>query len=214
MTQNSNPLPEQQIDLMTVLTDSLNQSEAVPNSPALRQVSALVEEWDTIQARIKKAEEFIELHSARRKDIEQVALPASMMEAGVTEFRTTSGRMVKIDEVVNGSIPAVSTIDKTKGPKRLDLQRRREAALAIIRHRWPGLLKTEVSVSLGREEAGLASRIAELIRTQFELDPSVDETVHPATLNAHFRELKDMGKLGDIPVEPFALYVGPIARIK
>jgi hypothetical protein len=137
-----------------------------------------------------------------------------MSEAGVTSFVTKSGRSVKIDEVINGNIPAISTIEKAKGEERVALEARRNEAIGIVRSKWPGLIKTEVSVSLGKGETELATQMVELLRKEFDVAPSVDETIHPASLNSHFKQLKDDGKLEEIPQEPFALYIGPIAKIK
>jgi hypothetical protein len=121
---------------------------------------------------------------------------------------------VKIDEVINGSIPAISTIEKLRGEERAAAEKRRAEAFRIVGEKWPGLIKTEVSVSLGKGETEVASQMVELLRKEFGVAPTVDESIHHASLNSHFKQLKDDGKLGEIPPEPFALYVGPRAKIK
>lgn len=189
-------------------------ARSVPNSPALTNVSNLVEEYDKLGQDLKVLLVRVEALGARRVQIERESLPAAMQEAGVSSFTTTWGRSVEVKQIVSGNIPALSSIEKAKGPEKTLLLSRREKCLAVIKAKWPGLIKTELSVSLGKGQTGLASRIAELLRKQFELDPSVDESVHHQTLNSHFNQLKDDGKLEDIPAEPFGLYVGPIARIK
>lgn len=186
----------------------------VPDSPALATVRKLVDEYDTLERDIKKLAARMGELSSRKSQIERESLPGAMAEAGVQKFVADNGRSVEIRHIVNGNIPAVTTIEKAKGPERLALQARRDAALAVVRAKWPGLIRTELSLSLGKGETDLASRVSQLIRNQFGLEPSVDETIHPASLNSHFNELKEQGHLEEIPVEPFALYVGPIAKVK
>lgn len=189
-------------------------SRAVPDSPALATVRKLVEEYDSLERDIKKVAARLGALSARKLQIERESLPGAMAEAGIQSFKADNGRSVEIKHIVNGSIPALSTIEKAKGPERLALQTRRDNAIAVVRAKWPGLIRTDLSVSLGKGETELATQVAELIRNQFQLEPSVDETIHPASLNSHFNELKEAGRLEDIPTEPFALYVGPIAKVK
>lgn len=202
------------LENMDFLSHGQDAQPATPDSPALKLVSETVAEWDKTKGDIKKAEAFIAGKKQRIIEIEQTILPNAMAEAGVASFTTTSGRSVIIDEVINGNIPALTTIEKLKGPDRAAAEKRRAEGLAVVAAKWPGLIKTELSVSLGKGEREVALRMAELLREQFEVDPSIDETIHPASLNSHFKELKNDGKLEEIPVETFNLYVGPIAKIK
>lgn len=202
------------MDGIDIFADSPDQQTQVPDSPALKEVSALVSQWDKDGDEIEKAELYIRVRKERRRQIEEETLPAAMSEAGITTFKTATGRSVVIDEVVRGNIPAISSVEKAKGTEKAALMSRRTTAIDYVRSHWPGLIKTELSVSLGKDQTELADRIAEVIRKDFELDPTIDETIHPASLNSHFKELKSDGRLGEIPVEPFSLYVGPIAKIK
>lgn len=194
--------------------DLEGDARKVPDSPALVTVRKLVDEWDKLERDQKELAAAMYATQERKFQIERESLPGAMAEAGVTSFVADNGRSVVVKQIVNGNIPALTTIEKAKGPERGLLQTRRDQAIAVVKSKWPGLVKTEVTVSLGKGETELATRVAELLRTEFQLEPSVDETIHPATLNSHFTELKDQGRLEDIPVEPFALYVGPIAKIK
>jgi hypothetical protein len=206
--------PQGSANDIDLLADSTDLGNAVPDSPALARVSDLVAKWDVLGGDIKRLEAAIATKKQERSSIEQELLPTAMTEAGVSAFVTKSGRSVKIDETINGNIPAASTIEKAKGPEKDILIQRRITCLSIVRSKWPGLIKTELSVSLGKGETDLANRIAEQLRKLFGVEPSIDETIHPATLNSHFKELKNDGKLEEIPAEPFNLYVGPIAKIK
>jgi hypothetical protein len=201
-----------QIDLEA---DSLEVAPApATDSPALASVAALVTEWDTAQTKKAKAEADAKAAQEIILNIERERLPAAMADAGIKSFKTKTGRSVTIETVANASIPAQSTIDKAKGEMRTALMARRAAAYAYIGNNWPGLIKTELSLAFPKGEAGLASRIAQLIRDQFALAPEIAETVHPSTLNSHFKELRDQGKLGAVPADLFGLYIGPIAKIK
>jgi hypothetical protein len=206
--------PQPNLSDIDLLADSTDQGNQVPDSPALSKVSELVAKYDVLGGDIKRLEALLGEKKQARSEIERELLPTAMTEAGVTSFVTKSGRSVKIDEVINGNIPAISTIEKAKGPEKEALLQRRTTAIAVVHEKWPGLIKTEVTVALGKGETDLASQMVELLRTQFDVEPSVDETIHPATLNSHFKELKDNGRLEEIPVEPFQLYIGPIAKIK
>ncbi len=194
--------------------DLIGDASIAPDSVKLKNVAVLVTEWDSIMAALTRLAVDVQRLSARKTELEQVSLPASMTEAGVSSFVSDSGRSVKIEQVVRGNIPAISTVEKAKGPERTALAARRDTALEVVRAKWPGLIKTELSLSLGKGEAEVALRIAGLIREQFGFAPSVDETINPATLNSHFKELMEQGHVEEIPVEPFALYIGPIAKIK
>lgn len=201
-------------DHVDLLADSQDHGTQVPDSPALIKVSDLVAQWDILGGDIKRMEMLLEQKKQSRQDIEKELLPVAMSEAGVSSFVTKSGRSVKVEEVINGNIPAPSTIEKKKGDERDILIRRRDEALAVVRDKWPGLIKTEVNVSLGKGETELAAQMVETLRERFGVAPTVDETINHMSLNAHFRQLKDDGRLEEIPPEPFALYIGPIAKIK
>lgn len=199
---------------INLLEDSTDLGTQVPDSPALTKVSDLVAKWDLVGGDIKKLEALISAKKVQKVQIEQDLLPTAMSEAGVSSFVTKTGRSVKIDEVINGSIPAPSTIDKLRGDERVAAEKRRHDAFAVVHEKWPGLIKTELSVSLGKGETELASRMVVLLRKEFDVTATVDETINHMSLNAHFKELKNDGRLEEIPVEPFQLYIGPIARIK
>lgn len=190
------------------------ENQPQTDSPQLKAVATLLEEYDKLEADLEKLAAMVTARAERKREILEASMPNAMAEAGVTMFKGTNGRKVEIETVCRGNIPALSTVEKARGQDRVDLQMRRNRAVEVVRVKWPGLIKTEVSVSLGRGETDVATRIAELIRKEFQLTPSVDETINPQTLNSHFRDLKEQGKLEEIPVEPFALYVGPIAKIK
>lgn len=206
--------PQPDLTKINLLEDSTDHGTQVPDSPALSKVSELVAQWDVIGGDIKRMEMALEAKRKARGDIEKELLPNAMSEAGVTSFVTKSGRSVKVDQTINGNIPAVSTIEKAKGDERVALENRRMEAIGVVRDKWPGLIKTEVVVSLGKGETDLASQMVKKLRELFGVAPTVEEIINHMSLNAHFRQLKDDGKLEEIPVEPFALYIGPIAKIK
>jgi len=197
-----------------VLGDSPD-SQLIPDSPQLEAISKLVEEYDLLQSDLKVLAQRATVREERVEQILSRLLPEAMEQAGVMSFVTKSGRSVTVDDKINGNIPAESTIAKEKDPvKRAALQQRREEALRVIAEKWPGLIKTEVSVQLGRGELDVAIKAVKLLREQLDLPASIDQNVHPSTLNSHFKELKAEGKLEEIPVEPFALFIGPYAKIK
>jgi hypothetical protein len=202
------------VDLGSIDLESDGAAAPVPTDEKIAAISKLAVEYDLLQKDLKILEERTRIRKERCLQIEREAMPLAMENAGVKAFVASNGRSIKIDEIVSGSIPAKSTIDKAKGDEKQTLITRREAAYAVINEKWPGLVKTELSVSFGKGEAEVALRMAKLISDQFQRTAAIDTSVHPGTLNSHFKELKEQGKLGEIPVEPFDLYIGPIAKIK
>lgn len=204
------------LDLGDLTGDSPDRpnSQPTPDTPELQQVAGLAKAWDDAQALKKRAEAAVEQARATIREIEEQAMPTAMEAAGLRSFVTKSGRSITVEDVVRGNIPAISTIEKTKGPERQVLENRRMQAYAIIGEKWPGLIKTEVSVALGKGETELAAQVVKLLREQFDVTAEVAETIHPQTLNSHFKELLAEGKIGEVPPEPFSLYIGPIAKIK
>lgn len=180
----------------------------------LLPVAKLVEEYDEKCRQIEATEELLSSLKKRKAEIETAALPVAMTEAGISAFKHVSGRSVTVKTVCQGNIPAETSVSKAKPDVRQQLLTRRLSGLAYVRQHWPGLIKTELNLSLPKGEAEVALRIAELIRNQFKLTPSVAEIIHPATLNSHFKELMEQGKIGAVPADLFALYIGPIATIK
>lgn len=197
-----------------VVGDSPDNKQ-VPDSPALESVNKIVAEWDLLQSDLVALAQRVTVREERVKRIESELLPQAMEQAGITSFVTKSGRSVVIEDKVSGNIPAATSITKEKDPaRRAALVQRREEAFRVVAEKWPGLIKTEVNVSLGRGEMDVAIQAVKLLRDQLDLSASVDQSINHNTLNSHFKELRDMGKLEEVPVEPFALYIGPHAKIK
>src|SRR4051812_11978594 len=109
---------------INLLEDSMDHGTQVPDSPALIKVSDLVAKWDLKKGRIRQLEAALDAEKRDVSSIEKELLPNAMSEAGVTAFVTKTGRSVKIDEVINGNIPALSTIEKAKGDERTILENR------------------------------------------------------------------------------------------
>jgi hypothetical protein len=135
-----------------------------------------------------------------------------MMEESLQEFKLESGAMVKIKNIVSGSLPAPGTIEKAKGDNKKELIARLKEGLAWLRKNKAGdLIKNQVSVLLPAGADKVAQEAAAALR-KLKLSPVRTMTIHPQSLNGYLREAIANGK--DIPQKTFSLFIGQIAEIE
>ena len=132
------------------------------------------------------------LHGLREK-----VIPEMMIELQMDSI-TFAGWAVNLEDRVTGSLP--------KAPDK------RAAAIEWLEnHDGGGLIKTDVSVSFGKEERETAKELGEELERK-GLPVKVESDVHPQTLLSYVRQrIKD----GD-EIEPAALgvYVNKFAKMK
>lgn len=154
----------------------------------VREARVLQRELATLDERVKAAKRDLQELLERR-------IPDAFAASDLAEFRTTDGKVVKVEPFVDCSIPVAM----------------RNVAFAWLRDQGhSGIIKCEVSAMFGAGEVELAQRTAKVIRDT-GIPCEVSESVHPQTLKAFAREL--LGQGGNLP-ESFSVYTGARATIK
>ena len=145
-------------------------------------------EIEDLEARLKSAKKDLQVLLEQR-------IPDAFAAADLSEFKTTDGKVVKVEPFVDCSIPVAM----------------REAAFGWLRDNGhAGIIKCEVSLAFGAGEADYARTLAHELRGR-GLPVEVSETVHPQTLKRFAREV--LGEGVSLP-ESFSVYTGARATIK
>jgi len=185
--------------------DLVGDSQCV-NESALGQVGTLVDELNDKYREAEALElKFKKLH-AEILELETKTLPEAMRTANTKEFTTLSGEKVGLIEFIQVSIPSQTAIDKARGEEKEELIRRRINAHNYLRDNGHGgLLKTDVIVSFGKDKEEEVAAAIKLLK-EHDLQPTVEEGVHAATLASWAKEQKDVGKIP--PEDFFKTFVG------
>lgn len=142
-----------------------------------------------LEAQLSKARESV-------KDLAERQVPELMDQIGITEFKTTTGLNVGIDETIRASIP------KAKAPL---------AFAWLKQHDHAAMIKRTVSLSFGKGEDDKANNFCESLDSQ-SLEYDDKAAVHPATLSAFVREKLENGE--EIPLDLFGVFRQRVAKIK
>ena len=162
---------------------------------ALGEISALARmlvdydrEVDEAEAKLKELKEH-----ARR--VREESLPGAMEQLGLKELRLASGERIEIKQDVYASIPKDG----------------QGAAFEWLEgNGFGGLIKTEVSVSFGRDERLAARELAETLVAQ-GLVADVSSSVHVQTLKAFLRE--QLAEARPIPLDLFGARPVSVAKV-
>ena len=183
-------------ELDELLADSQRSG---PTDEQLKSISALVLEHQSIKGRISRADDWMKDAKKRVEDIEANLLPEVLSAAGVESFKTAEGVVIEVKPVVAGSIPVKDPAKKA-------------AALEWLRKNGHGdLIKSEISISLGRGTEQLSAEVEKTLR-KMGLEIEKSEGVHPQTLGAWAREM--LAKAAKIPLDTLGIYVGRRATVK
>jgi hypothetical protein len=178
----------------------------------IADIIKIAENAETMTAEIAEMEQALKARKAELQKIMMEELPSLMMEESLQEFKLESGAMVKIKNIVSGSLPAPGTIEKAKGDDKKELIARLKEGLAWLRKNKAGdLIKNQVSVLLPAGADKVAQEAAAALR-KLKLSPVRTMTIHPQSLNGYLREAIANGK--DIPQKTFSLFIGQIAEIE
>lgn len=156
-----------------------------------------------LSQRLEKALEKKAWYEAKVKEaaveIEQLVatdLVNAMDACNMKKFTTIGGTLIEVTQVVAGSIPAKNLTE----------------ALAWLRtHKHEGLIKTALSISLGKGETALAETVKAQL-TALGVKVESKETVHAQTLGAWAREMMSRGQ--SLPQDLLGIYVGRRATVK
>jgi len=175
------------------------QDAAAPaSSDALQRIAELAKLMVEQQAAVAAAETALALAKAALFRTETEDLPDLMEELQLSELKLTDGSKVSVKRDYHCGLS----------------EDRRPAGLAWLEeHGFSGLIKTDLVLSFGREEAELAAELAEKVAELAGREVALSSNVHPATLKSFVKE--QMETETPLPPEAQALFaVHPFNRAK
>lgn len=183
-----------------------------PIPPAdLAKVIALAEELRGIESFVDQRTEEIRQKMERAEEIVNKLLPDMMTSIGMKDFTLVSGEVVSIKDIIRGSIPSQTSIDRADGPERAALLARREAAFSWLRkNKAESLISMELVAAFGKGQGKRAAEFQKAI-VKAGYPAQIEETVNHQTLNKFLRERIAAGD--SVPEETFSLFTGKQAVI-
>lgn len=168
-----------------VLKQALADAEsAAPTQEKLASVEQLIAE----QLRL---EDLLERLEAKRKETQALydgirdrQLPDALLEAGVTEFKTTAGMKVKVEKLY------LASVTKDKAPAFYDW---------LDEQGHGGIIESSVVISFGKGDRAAAKEADRKIYAELGYETQLTDSVHWATLRAFAREQIEEGN--DLPPE-------------
>jgi hypothetical protein len=171
-------------------------SDATPiQDDKFASLSAKVEEVKAQEALCERLAQELGSAQERLRDMNSRELPAMLDELGLEEFKTKSGLKITVKENI---VAGISADNKPEAHDWLD------------KNGHSGLLKRQVAVMFNKDQAEMASCLANQLSSRF---PGVSTTmnVHPSTLKAWAKEMLAGGK--DFPLELFGVQRLRVAQI-
>jgi hypothetical protein len=166
------------------------------STDALARIADMVQIMSQAAERVEGLKQQLEAAKNDHRRIEQEDLPDLMREFGVTDIKLQDGTSVKVTDEVDCAIT----------------EERRPAAHAwLINNGFGGLIKTDLTLSFGKDEREEADRVAAELTEITEAAPVVQERVHPATLKSFIKERMEAGQV--VPFDLFGVHPFSKARI-
>lgn len=166
-----------------------------PREDLLSKLSALADEQLQKEKELEAAEKHVKELKKELVDIAEHKIPELMDEAGVAEFKTSSGIKITIKENIRASISKANAIDAFKW---------------LREHGHEALIKRKIVVEFSKGEDEDAARALELLQNE-ELAVDDNSTVHPQTLAKFVREKLEAGE--DVPQELLGVYRQRVSTI-
>ena len=161
----------------------------------LKVVADLAKYQDTLETKIKRAEEDLATLKEQFKQVSQGDLPEALAETGLSEIKLVDGTKITVQQFYNASIPK----DKTD-----------EAFKWLRDNDHADLIKNTISCDFGRGEDGDAKILKESL-TNSGLSFTDKVGVHPQTLKAFVREQVESGQ--KLPLDLLGVYIGQKTKI-
>lgn len=172
-------------------------AEVSTSTDGLAELSRLADLQLAAEAEVARIEADLNAARERLKHLSEVQLPAKMDELGMVEFRTTSGLLVQVGEVIRASIP----------------EARSEEAFAWLRHHGhAALIKRKLSMAFGMGENHLAEEWSQYIKERGFRDLEDNTQVHPSTLSSFVRTKLQAGE--NLPLELFGVFRQRVSKIE
>jgi hypothetical protein len=170
-------------------------SDTLSTSDALVRVTALANIITEMTKAIAQREEEQRLAKQALRRVEEEDLPELMRELTLTEIRLEDGSAVKVSDEVNCSIT---------------VERKPAAHAWLVENGFGGLIKTELTLSYGRDQQEQAHKDALRIQKSLKIPVEVSEVVHPQTLKSFIKERLEAGEAP--PTDLFGIH--PFVKAK
>jgi len=175
--------------------DYSKQGETIANAGAV--LNALVSEAQGYEREIAEAEDTLKKAKDRLRAVVQDALPKAMKEAGLSEFTTDSGIVVKVREKIENSIPAA---------------RRNEAWDWLEQNGHSDILKREVTIAFNLNERELAQQVVNDLMNEYQRSVKCERWAEPATVKSLLSRLIEDKK--SVPRDLFGVRELTVAEFK
>lgn len=154
-----------------------------PSKTSVEAVSQLVQEQMTLEDRIAKGEQLLKDLKAELEEIQDRKLPDAMLDAGISRFDSDEGHSVKIEKAYYASVTKAQQGDF---------------------YQWledeghEAMIDASIVFKMGKGQYVQAKEFLETLMTgplgnQLPVEPTVDGTIHWATLRAFAREQTEEG---------------------
>lgn len=168
----------------------------------LKELSKLANKQLVLEMKIDELEKELESYKKQLKLVAEGLIPEAMQKIGMSSFALTNGAEITVKSFYSGKI---------------DDENRYAATKWLNENGHGAILKKELVLDFGKKEGidwqPLVKKVKELVREKEEIDinATVKEGVHHATLNAFIKEQVQGGK--EFPLDIFKAYVGTRAKI-
>lgn len=163
---------------------------------SVEQLSVLVRALDEVEREIEEKEEELNKRRAYFNRLRENDIPELMESLGISQLKTTDGRILTVREVVRTNIPA---------------SKKAEAFSWLRENGYGAMIKRVVQAEFGMGEDEVADEFYHEIAQRFEA--TQDKTsVHPSTLASFVTSQLKEG--ANLPLELFNVHRQQIATIK
>lgn len=167
------------------------------SSNSLAALTKLANEQAAKELEVAELQQKLEQAQRELRDIAEVRMPELMDELGMSNFTTTGGYKISIEQQISASIP------KAKADEAFDW---------LDKNEYGGMVKREFAVSFGRDQEAWARKFAaDLKKRKQPLNVSVRKKVEPMTLKKFVTDQLMEGN--DIPLDLFGVFTRRVAKI-
>ncbi|MBB76547.1 MAG: hypothetical protein CMJ75_18740 [Planctomycetaceae bacterium] len=175
-------------------TDAAEQTSDV----TLEDLQGLAKNFLEARALVAKKEEELKEAQAQERNLAEHQIPEAMEALGLSEFKTKTGFLFKLEEKIRASIP-----------KKFSAQ----AFSWLEENGFGGLVKRKFVIAFGKDDEAWANRFAgDLKRRKRPLDAKQEKAVHPQSLAKFVREQLEEGE--SIPLELFGVYRQNVVKVE
>lgn len=164
----------------------------------LKSVAEQAEQAEKVADYIERLEAEMEAAKTEYNRLTREVLPRLMGEAGLTEFRLTSGAKVETKLAIDSKMPK-------------DEESRQAIYSKLAPFGVDEIVKTTVSVSLPKDSAEKLEKALEALNAA-GFNPAIERGAHHSTMKAWLREQMEKGAA--IPMEELGFWYGTVTSVK